>query len=767
MLRLIPRLTDEQPQALVDMGLPLQLARILWARGVHTPQEAEAFLRPSVDDLHAPLLLHDMHEAVNRIKAALAADEHITVYGDYDVDGVCASAILVEALRAHGAKADWYIPSRHKEGYGLNPQAVAALAQTTRLLVTVDCGITSVEEAALAKTLGLDLIITDHHEPPERLPEAIAVVDPLLGNYPFPRLCGAGVAFKLAWALFGQDALEDLWELAALATVADIVPLLGENRIIVREGLARMQGTRRAGLRALRAVSGLEGKVLTAGHLGYLIGPRINAGGRLHEASRNVSLLLTDDQQQAKAIAESLNQENMERQRMESAILAEADRWVREHVDFLQDRVIIAVGQGWNTGVVGLVASRLVERFAWPTLVLSENDEGTITGSARSIPGVNIHAALTRCADLFLRFGGHSQAAGMTLEAANLPALRRRLNEAVGAVAEPDAFIPSLPYDVDITLPEVTIPLIEQFDRLAPTGFGNPSPVFRLSGAQVLEARCVGADGKHLKLRLAQDNVAVDGIAFGQGAARANLPQAVDALFSPSINEYMGKRSAQCEVARLLPHAPANTFRLDCRARADDFDCYLLDHPSAPAASLSAQVLKPLIAQALTGSVQGTLLTVRTLEGAMQWLDWLKAAGLEHRLDYGFGKPADIRRFNTLCAMPSPEAAAGYPLVYSLDDDLVRPAATAWLPTDDGLRTLYRALRAGQGRFASELSLAEATGLRVAAIRLGLRTLDELSLVAYTPVPFAAALLPPAKCSLEASETLRTVRDAFAWEGQA
>lgn len=764
MLRLLPRLSDEPPRALIEAGIPAQLARLLGARGVETAAEAEAFLSPSADNLHDPMLLHDMPAAVERVLRAVEREERIVVYGDYDVDGVCASALLVEALRAHGAQADWYIPSRHKEGYGLNPQAVQTLAERCSLLITVDCGITSVEEAKLANSLGLDMIITDHHEPSAQLPQALAVVDPLLGAYPFRRLCGAGVALKLVWALFGEAAVSDLWELAALATVADLVPLLGENRVIAYEGLRRMQGTSRAGIKALLQVAGISGKTITAGHLGFQIGPRINAGGRLREASRNVELLLTEDDAVAADIAFALQEENTQRQRMEADILCQADAWVQAHVDFLSERAIIVVGRDWNPGVVGLVASRLVERYAWPTLVLSENEEGIVTGSARSIPGVNMHTALTRCQHLFIRFGGHAQAAGMTLRAEALPALREMLSKAIDDIAEEDAFIPSLYYDMDISLGEVTVELTRQFEQLAPTGFGNPAPVFRLYGAQVLEARTVGADGKHLKLRLSQEGAALDGIAFGQGSARAGLAQQVDVIFSPGINEYMGRVSAQLEVSRLLPHEADASFLAECGAREDDFDCYLLNTPPRTEA-FSGEVLRALVLQALQSSCQGTLLTVSTLAGAIYWTRWLREKALLGRVDFCFDAAQDRRRFNTLCAMPRPDAGEGFQRVYALDVPMCAQAVRGWLPSDDTLRHLYKTLRAGQGRLASERAVAEAAGMRLAAVRLGLRVFEEMELVAYRPVPFSAELLAPKKVSLDTSETLRRIRGAYPQEG--
>lgn len=760
MLRLIPRLGDEKPDALLAAGLPVMLSRVLWARGVHTEAEAEAFLHPALSSLHDPWALHDMAPAVSRIQTAIERQERITVFGDYDVDGVCATALLVEAFRAHGANVGWYIPSRHREGYGLSEDAVRAIARDSSLLITVDCGITSTHEAEVAGQIGLDLIITDHHEPPQRLPAALAVVNPMLGAYPFRRLCGAGVAFKLVQALFGLEKVLPQLELAALATVADLVPLLSENRVLVHAGLACMQATKRVGLRALFAVSGLEGKVITAGHLGFQIGPRINAGGRLDDAARGVELLLTKDVDKAARIARTLDEENTKRQRMEEEILSQADQWVKGNMDFLSQRVIVVVGQEWNTGVVGLAASKLVEKYAWPAVVLSERD-GICTGSARSIPGVNLYAALARCEDLFIRFGGHAQAAGMTLAAEKVPEFRRRLDEAVGSLAEKDAFIPTAAYDLDIMLDEVTPALVEQMERLAPNGFGNPSPVFRLSGAHVLEARCVGYEGKHLKLRLEQRGAALDGIAFSQGALRAELPESVDALFSPSINEYMGKRSVQCEVARILPYAPAVSFRERCLRDPDLFDCYLLDREAQPTNAMEETTLKALVAEALTDSCQGTLLTVQTVEGACRWLDWLEAEGLSARLDYSVGASGDMRRFNTLCAMPGPEAGMGFARVFSLDDACVAGAAAAWMPTDEALRELYRTLRSGFGHFFSEAALARAAGLKTAAVRLGLRVFAELNLASYRPEPFEAIVLAPKKCSLDDSTVLRRARQVL------
>lgn len=755
MLRLIRRLEDVRPDALLEAGLPLPLARLLWARGVRTQAEAQAFLHPSLDDLHDPLRMHGMAQAVLAVREAMAKNRPMVVYGDYDVDGVCASALLVEALRSHGAHADVYTPSRHREGYGLNVEAVERLAARYALLISVDCGINAFAPAEAAAKRGMTLVITDHHEPADRLPDAAAVVNPLLGAYPFRRLCGAGVAWKLVWALFGREAAEPLLELAALATVADMVPLLGENRIIVAHGLRQLNRTRRAGLRALIEAAGLADKTVTAGHLGFQLAPRINAGGRLAEAGRSVEMLLTQDEALARRVAEDLNAQNAERQRLEAQIVQQAEIWVRENVDFLSERALVVVGRAWNPGVVGLAASRLAERFAWPAVVLTEQD-GMCTGSARSIPGVNIFQALSQCADLFERFGGHAQAAGVTLKTENVPAFRRRLSEAVEAVAEPEAFVPAAAYDLEASLDEITVPLIEQLDRLAPTGFGNPAPVFRLTDARVLEARAVGSEGKHLRLRLAQAGTALDGIAFGQGEARSRLPERVDVLFSPSVNEWMGRRSAQCEVERLLPHSPRDAFAADCLARADAFDLALLEAVLDGRPMDAAAPPPDEAAARLREGWQGTLLTVRTLEGARRACAWLERLGLADRVDYCFGRPQDPRRFHTLCAMPQPGAQEGFAHAYALDDARVPAALAAWLPDDNALRALYRALRAGV--LSSEAALSRACGLRPAAVRLGLTAFAELSLIDYQPAPFRVLMLPAAKCRLEESAALRAVR---------
>ena len=763
MLRLIKRSEEVGANPLEGCGLSPHLCRLLCMRGVRTPQEAAAFLAPSFSDLGDPLALCGMEQAVQVIREAMAAKAPIAVYGDYDVDGICATALLVEALRSHGAQAESCIPLRHKDGYGLNCGAIEALAQRVKLVVTVDCGITNVREAELARQLGLRLVVTDHHEPPQRLPQADALVDPLLGGAPSQPLCGAGVAFKLVCALFGAEAARPYLELAALATVADLVPLMGENRVITALGLAQLQQTRRPGLRALIRVSGLEGKTITAGHVGFQLGPRLNAGGRLGDAARCVELLLTRREDEAARIAGELDALNAERQRMETAIVREAEKQVLAKTDFLNDRVLIAVGKGWNKGVVGLAAGRLTEKYAWPSVVLSE-ENGMLTGSARSVPGVNIFHALERCASLFERFGGHAMAAGMTLHSENFAAFEKSLQEAAAAVAREDAYVPSVQYDFEIPLAEVTVALADDLAKLAPNGIGNPAPVLAARGAHVLEARVVGAEGQHLKLRLEQDGASLGGIAFGLGGEKAGLAETVDVVFSPGVNEWMGRRSAECDVKRIVPHGGAEAFARACKEREEAFSLYIIGasvqaQPQAPEDVLCAQVR-----WALEKSYQGTLLTVKTLQGALRWATFLQQEGLEERLDFCFGRPKDARCYNCLCAMPDPECGAGYAQRIALDDADVAAALRERMPSDGALRALYRTLRAWPGAVPSERALCEAVRMPPMAVRVGLCAFAELKLALFRPEPFEVALLPAKKCSLSDSPTLTRLRRICHWE---
>ena len=422
MLRFIPKQKEpaQIPPELAALPVPRRLLELLVERGIDTPQRIEEYLHPDRALLHDPMRMQDMDKAVVVIRDSVARGDEIIIFGDYDVDGVTATAILLTYLRKQGAKAGFYIPDRHGEGYGLNLAAIDKIAAHAKLLITVDCGITCPDEVAHARELGMRVIVTDHHQLGPRLPDCEAVLNPLMGDYPFRRLCGAGVAFKLVQALGGEEAIESLWELAALATIADIVPLMGENRVIVANGLRAMAQTKRPGLIALMESAGVDPKNVSSSDVAYRMAPRINAGGRLALASRGVELLTTRRLDTAREIAQELDQDNTKRRELELAIFGEADRKVQREIDFMTERAIVVSGEGWNPGVIGLAASRLVEKYKWPTILLSQ-DGDVCVGSARSIPGVNIHDAMATCRDLFVRFGGHAQAAGLTIETKNVP----------------------------------------------------------------------------------------------------------------------------------------------------------------------------------------------------------------------------------------------------------------------------------------------------------------------------------------------------------
>ncbi len=530
-------------------NLPPWLSTLLYARGIRTDAAAQSFLSPSLADLHDPFLLPGMEKAVALLRSAIERKETIMVYGDYDADGVCAASILLEALHEEGAALAYRIPSRHSEGYGLNAEAVREIAGKAKLLITVDCGISNAEEVALAKELGLTVIVTDHHQPPEVLPEADVVMDPLLGDYPFPYLCGAGVALKICQALQGMAGVEKRLDLAALATVADVVPLLDENRVIVREGMRRMETTSRPGLKALLASAGTE-PPLTADHLAFRLGPRINAAGRLGDAKLGVHLLLTPDPAKAQHIAGLLETANRTRQDLEREMTVSALTQLSLE-ELAKSHVVIVSGEGWNPGLVGLTAGRLCERFHLPAIALSLRD-GTATGSCRSIPGVNIYRMLSACADLLEHFGGHEQAAGLTVKEENLPLLRERLEKVISESAPEETFLPAMEYDLTVPFRTWTRDSMVWLSRLEPTGCGNPAPLFLLEGAEVQAIRRVGKDGSHLKLTVLDEDLSiVYAIASSQGNLADESPRTLDLLYRPVLNDFRGRTTVEAQVSAI------------------------------------------------------------------------------------------------------------------------------------------------------------------------------------------------------------------------
>ena len=547
-------------RAMERAGVPPLAAMALCARGLDTPEKARAFLDAGRGRLLDPMGLRDMDRAAARVRRALDGGETIAVYGDYDVDGITATSLLTDFLRREGGRVIPYIPDRMEEGYGLNREAIAALhARGVGLIVTVDCGITAVEEAGCAAGLGVDLVITDHHECKEALPAAAAVVDPRRPDcpYPFKHLAGVGVALKLVLALGGPDRAEELLgeyaDLAAIGTVADVMSLTGENRTIVRLGLAELRRTRRPGLKALLHEAGLDEKPLTSMAVGYTLAPRINASGRMGCAALAGELLLTGDRARGEELARRLCVLNRERQAIEADIFAQCLTLV-EALPRSRRHALVLAGRDWHQGVVGIVASRLAEKYACPAFMICLQD-GKGKGSCRSFAGFNLFAALEHCAPLLEGFGGHALAAGFTIREENIPAFAAAMNDYVLAATGGEEMVSVLEVDGELERAELlTLEGVEGLDLLEPYGAGNPKPVFSLSGCLVSALSEVGG-GRHLKLKLAAGGRSFDAIFFSATAAEAGIEAGdrVDVAFTPQINEYRGWRSVQLQLCDLRP----------------------------------------------------------------------------------------------------------------------------------------------------------------------------------------------------------------------
>ena len=536
-------------------GIPSLLACVLSARGVTEPEQAWKLLTPGEEPLLDPMLLKDMDRAVLRVTRALKRGETIAVYGDYDVDGITATCLLTDCLTRLGGRVRSYIPDRLEEGYGLNEEAVLHLArQGVTLIITVDCGITAAREVEFARELGIDVVITDHHECKQAIPEAAAVVDPHRPDcpYPFKGLAGVGVALKLAMAAAGPDraglVFREYADLAAVGTVADVMPMTGENRTIVQTGLAALAHPRRVGLAQLMEEAGLGDKPVTSVSIGYTLAPRINAAGRMGQADLAAELLLTRDPGRAAALAQELCALNRERQTIECEIFQECVQRLERRP---QSGVILLADEHWHQGVVGIVASRLTEKYSCPAFMVCL-DQGMGKGSCRSWGGVNLFHLLTQCQDLLEGFGGHAMAAGFTVREENIPALDRRLRQLVLEEQAGEELPSLLDIDAAVLPQELTVEAVEALDALEPCGAGNPRPVLVLTGAHVISAAQVGR-GRHLKLRLEGRGVPLDAIFFSVDGSELGLTPGcrVDVAFYPQINDFRGVRSVQLQVVDL------------------------------------------------------------------------------------------------------------------------------------------------------------------------------------------------------------------------
>lgn len=539
-----------------ELEIPLLIARLLVNRGITEPAAAREFLYPDLSNLHSPLKMKGVSDAVARIKQAIANEEKIFIYGDYDVDGITAVSLLISCLGFLGADVGYYIPHRLDEGYGLSRDGVADLKEKgCRLMITVDCGIGAAEEVQMANDAGIDVIITDHHEPRGELPAALVTLNPKLEgcDYPFDSLAGVGVAFKLAQALMGDENeafLKEQFDLVALGTIADVVPLIGENRVIAKFGLEVLNKMERAGIRALCEVSGVEAGSVFGWTVGFRLGPRINAAGRIDTAHSAVRLLTTDSYEEALEIAQKLDTTNKERQNIERRTLMEARKQL-EQFDLTREKGLVLAAEGWHPGVIGIVASRLQEMYYRPTILISlEGKQGR--GSARSIPGFNIFDALKKCSHLLEKFGGHKAAAGLSIAEENVRKFRREFSRIVAETLDDDDLRPKVVIDVETSMSRLYMEAVEQLSLLDPHGLGNPRPLILLTDLSVKGApRVVGRTGQHLQMTVSDGQHSARTIAFNMAKLDREIygkDVKLDVACRPSINVWNDTRSVQLEI---------------------------------------------------------------------------------------------------------------------------------------------------------------------------------------------------------------------------
>jgi len=558
------------------LGIPAPVGRVLWARGYREPAQAERFLEPRLEYLPNPFELKGIEAAVSRLQRALAQGERVCVYGDYDVDGVTSTALLVSVLRKLGGNVEFYVPHRLVEGYGLNVRALEKLAaRGTRLVVSADCGVTAVAEIDAAARLGLDVVVIDHHTASQDLPRALAILNPHQPGCTFPgrELAAVGVAFHLLLALrkrlreagwFAsrpEPNLREVLDLVALGTIADVVPLTGPNRVLVHFGLQELARGARIGVLALKSVAQLAGEV-TAGDVGFKLGPRINAAGRLDDASVGVRLLLSEDPREARALAEQLDRANAERQDLQVRIASEAIAHAEKLGPPEARRTLVVSSSGWHVGVVGIVAARLVERFHRPALVLAE-EGGVAKGSGRSVEGFHLYDALARCAHHLTKFGGHKHAAGVTLDTGRISEFAEALEAEGREALDPAQLSARLRIDAELHPREVRMELASQLRRLAPFGAGNPEPVFFCRDLAAHEVRLLpdkkGTGPGHLKLRLGEvatrvsegESIALEAIGFNLGGTVPAVGTRLDAAFQLAVDTWNGSERLQLKVKDL------------------------------------------------------------------------------------------------------------------------------------------------------------------------------------------------------------------------
>lgn len=544
-----------------EAGISIFLAKIFLSRRMDCAEKIDKFLNSTLEDLNDPFLLKDMDVAAERISKAVRKREKILIYGDYDVDGVTSTSILYKFLKSQNALVDYYIPNRFEEGYGFSQNSVEkVLDMGVDLVVTVDCGTTSIEETRELMEKGIDVIVTDHHECKEKLPQVKALVNPQRPDclYPDKNLSGVGVAFKLVKALSLKMNVEikqsEYLSLVALGTVADVMSLTGENRILVKYGIEEINNTSNLGLKSLKEEAGVSGKKITSTHIGYIIAPRLNAAGRIGDAAMVVKLLTTEEEGEAKEIALKLNELNKERQKIETEIFEEVINKIEAECDIKKSSIMVVPGRDWHQGVIGIVTSKVVEKYNKPCILITVSD-GTGRGSGRSIEGINLFNALTFCQEVLEKYGGHEMAVGLTLKEEKIDDFRRLINEYANLFIDESKFTQKIKIDTSIEAQEITLENAHQLSLLEPFGVDNPEPVFKFENAKIAEINAVGSDNSHLKLKIENNGVRVNAIAFKMGhlAKVYKKSDVLDIVCTLDINSWNGVKSAQLKVIDIKP----------------------------------------------------------------------------------------------------------------------------------------------------------------------------------------------------------------------
>ncbi len=747
-----------------DLAVSARAAQLLMARGLTDGLAAEEFLHPGEGNLHDPFLFGEMHKAVSRVERAIRDKERICIFGDYDADGVCATSILMLYLRSRGADVFYMIPSRHDEGYGMNAATPDALrAAGTKLVITVDNGVKAVDELARCYEMGIEAIVSDHHIPGDTLPRSEALLCPgAEENYPNRHICGAGLAYKLVEALAGRKEAMRYVSLAGIATVTDIVPLFGENRAFVSLALAAIErGHCPKGLRALLEVSGKAPQKLTERTFGFVIGPRLNAAGRIDDASIAVDLIIGENEAKMREAALHLNELNEQRRAEETEIYRAACAAL-DADDLCAKRSIVLYNPAWNPGVVGIAAGRIAEKYYKPTLLLTGSGE-TVTGSARSIPGVNIHDALKACEGYFTRFGGHSFAAGVTLPEQNVVPFREALDAYIQANVAEEAFIPQEAYDDEAEFTGVTMRLARELEAFAPFGEGNERVLLRTDHVQIKNIRTMG-EGKHLLLTLHKAGQYMNAVYFygGERFHEINAMDACDVLYTPAVNDYNGE-TLRLEIRALRAAPPADIDKYLARGAdkfADAFSKNLLYNNSCAYFPFRrTESFEPFVKRAFERA-SGLLVLCFTRPGAQRFLTLARQEGLYARMDVCFGAPPggasaynaavlapelgalDVSRYEQLIVfdaafgfgeklrslMPRAEFFALTPVSGDADD------LAAALKTDRvALGELYRALARTAGGFYNRASMLDAlcreAGVNERVATFALNVFEELGFV--------------------------------------